>query len=113
MAYYRRTTADRQAEAAVYRARSEAAAAKAIPTVKLSACEYVKERKLLKLASEYIGMPREFYVHSERTGKYVKFVAIGPEDKLFDQDGWDGEQCIYRSTDALNTIDYMVIYNQY
>ncbi len=86
---------------------------KTIPTVDLSRCEYDKNRKVLKLASEYIGMPREFFVKSHHTGKEVRFVAVGPEDKLFDQDGWDGEQCIYRPTSVSTNVDYMVIYNQY
>lgn len=33
-----------------------------IPTVDLKVCEYDKTRKVLKLASEYIGMPLTFYV---------------------------------------------------
>jgi hypothetical protein len=86
---------------------------KTIPTVNLSRCEFDKNRKVLKLASEYIGMPREFFVKSHHTGKEVRFVAVGPEDKLFDQDGWDGEQCIYRPTSVSTNVDHMVIYNQY
>jgi len=82
-------------------------------TVYLDRCEYDKERKVLKLGSEVIGMPREFMVRSHITGKEVRFVAIGPEDVLFDQDGWDGEQCIYRPTsiETIDTVNYMVIYN--
>ena len=84
-----------------------------IPTIDLARCDYDKSRKVLKLASEFIGMPHEFYVKSHHTGKTVRFVAIGPEDKLFDQDGWDGEQCIYRPTGITLNVDHMVIYHQY
>lgn len=84
-----------------------------IPKVSLSCCEYDKNRKVLKLASEYMGMPSQFYVISHKTGKEFRFVAVGPEDKLFDEDGWDGEQCIYRPVGDCPTVDHMVIYNQY
>lgn len=105
-----RTAADRKAEAARYLQMTEEAVP---PTVTLDRCEYDKNRKVLKLASEFFGMPRQFYVVSHKTGKEFRFVAIGPEDVLFDQDGWDGEQQIYRPVGHCPTVDHMVIYNQY
>ena len=84
-----------------------------IPSVDLSRCEYDKTRKVLKLASEYMGMPSQFYVISHKTGKEFRFVAVGPEDVLFDQDGWDGEQQIYRPVGHCPTVNHMVIYNQW
>lgn len=84
-----------------------------IPTVSLQLCEYDKRRKVLKLASEYFGMPRTFFVKSHHTGKEVRFVAVGPEDRLFDQDGWDGEMQVYRPLGDVPGVDHMVIYNQY
>lgn len=107
----RRTTQERQAEAAVFRARSEAVTS--MTAIPLGFCEYDKQRKVLKLSSEYFGMPREFFVKSHHTGKEVRFVAVGPEDKLFDQDGWDGEQQIYRPVGNVSNVDHMVIYNQF
>ena len=83
----------------------------AIPTIPLEACEYDKTRKVLKLASEFFGMPREFFVHSNHTGKDVRFVVVGPEDKLFDQDQWDGEQQVYRPIGNVPNVDHMVIYH--
>jgi hypothetical protein len=58
-------------------------------------------------------MPQEFFVRSHHTGKEVRFVAVGPEDVLFDEDGYDGEQCIYRPVGHVPNVDYLVIYNQY
>ena len=84
-----------------------------IPSVDLKICEYDKTRKVLKLASEYMGMPSQFYVVSYKTGKEFRFVAVGPEDVLFDQDGWDGEQQIYRPVGHCPTVNHMVIYNQW
>jgi hypothetical protein len=87
--------------------------AREIPVLDLKLCEYDKTRRVLKLASEYIGMPQEFFVRSHHTGKEVRFVAVGPEDVLFDEDGYDGEQCIYRPVGHVPNVDYLVIYNQY
>ena len=84
-----------------------------IPTVPLEKCEYDKTRKVLKLASEYIGMPTTFFVKSHHTGKEVRFVSVTPDDVLFDEDGWDGEQHIYRPLGNVPGVDYMVIYNQF
>ena len=87
--------------------------AQELPVVDLKLCEFDKTRKVLRLASEYMGMPREFFVKSHHTGKEVRFTAVGPEDKLFDEDGWDGEACVYRPVGGLSTVDHMVIYNAY
>ena len=84
-----------------------------IPTVPLKFCEFDKTRKVLKLASEYFGMPTEFFVDSHHTGKQVRFVAVGPDDVLFDEDGYDGEQVIYRPVGNVPNVSYMVIYHQW
>ena len=84
-----------------------------IPSVELRVCDYDKKLKRLSFASEYVGMPSEFEVVSHHTGKKVKFVTVKYGDPLFCQDGWDGEQQIYRSVETLPNIDYLVIYNQY
>lgn len=85
------------------------------PMVDLNKCDFDKSSKVLKLASEFFGMPREFFVKSHHTGRVVRFVAVGPEDVLFDQDQWDGEQQIYRPVDgeAVTNVDHLVIYHQY
>ena len=83
------------------------------PVVDLKLCEYDKSRKVLKLASEYIGMPLTFFVRSHHTGKEVRFVPVNPADKLFDPDQWDGEQQIYRPVGNVPGVDHLVIYNQY
>ena len=112
---FRRTAADRRAEAARYRERTEQAQIQnpQLPTVGLNLCEFDKQRRILKLASEYLGMPHQFFVHSHYTGKHVRFVAVGPEDILFDQDGWDGEQQIYRPVGNVPNVNHLVIYHQH
>ena len=111
--FYRRTAADRKAEAELYRSRTEAVMNKSIPTVPLDLCEYDKNRKVLKLASEYFGMPQEFFVKSHHTGKEVRFKVVDQNDVLFDQDGWDGECCVYRPVGNVPNVDHMYIYHQY
>lgn len=106
-----RTAADRKAEAARYRQLTEQS--QQIPTVSLHLCEYRKDRKVLALASEYMGMPREFFVVSHKTGKEFRFVAVDKYDVLFDQDQWDGEQQIYRPVGHCPTVDHAVIYHAY
>lgn len=105
-----RSATDRKYEAARHRQMTEEAT---IPTVSLKYCEYDKTRKVLKLASEFFGMPREFFVKSHHTGKDVRFVVVGEHDKLFDPDQWDGEQQIYRPVGNVPNVDHMVIYHQW
>lgn len=82
-----------------------------LPVIDLKFCEYDKKRKVLKLTSEYFGMPLSFYVRSHHTGKEVRFVPVTPADILFDHDQWDGEQQIYRPLGNVPGVDHMVIYH--
>lgn len=86
---------------------------KNISSVSLEKCNYDKKRRVLLLASEYIGMPQQFFVRSHKTGKEVRFTAVNEHDKLFCEDQWDGEQQIYRPVGNVPTVDHMIIYNQY
>lgn len=130
MAYFRRSATDRKAEAARARqmteemaaalrtnnpaiVRFQAAKEREIPTISLKMCEFDKERKVLKLASEYIGMPQTFFVESHHTGKVVRFVTVKQHDVLYDEDGWDGEMQIYRPLGNVPGVDHMYIYNAY
>ena len=83
------------------------------PTVSLHHCEFDVKRKVLKLASEFCGMPSELIIHSHHTGNDVRFRVVGPDDRLFDQDQWDGEQQVYRPVGDLPNVDHLVIYNQW
>lgn len=84
-----------------------------IPVIGLEKCEYDKSRRVLKLVSEYIGMPQTFFVRSHHTGKEIRFVVVGPEDKLFDPDQWDGEMQVYRPMGNVPGVDHMVVYHSY
>lgn len=84
-------------------------------TVSLKYCKYDKKSKVLGVSSEVFGgsFPREFFVRSHVTGMDVRFVAIGVEDVLYDEDGWDGEMMVYRPVGNVPTIDHMVVYHEF
>lgn len=81
--------------------------------VSLRDCEYDKKKKVLRLASEFFGMPSTFAVQSHFTGKVVQFRVVDENDPLFDHDHWDGEMQVYRPTEQIVGIDHAVIYNQW
>jgi hypothetical protein len=84
-----------------------------IPTVPLKYCEFDKKRKVLKLASEFVGMPTRLNIWSHHTGTELQFFAVGPEDVLFDPDQWDGEMQVYRPVYNMPNVDHLVIYHAY
>jgi hypothetical protein len=86
---------------------------KEIATVPLSVCSFVKQHKSLRLSSEFVGMPSQLMIKSHHTGMSVRFVPVGPEDKLFDQDQWDGEMMVYRPVGNVPNVDHLVIFNEY
>ena len=104
-----RSAIDRKYEAARHRQMTDE---RIIPTVSLKYCEFDKERKVLRLASDYFGMPNEFFVESHHTGKTVRFKTVDQYDKLFDPDQWDGEMQIYRPIGNVPNVDHLVIYHQ-
>ncbi len=87
--------------------------------VPLSSCEYDKQRRTLCLAYKDLpparrfsdwGFPASVNIHSEKTGRTVQFYPVGPNDRLYSEDQWDGEQQIYRPNVALETVDHLVIH---
>lgn len=83
----------------------------ALPTITLDQCVWDREHNRLVISSTVFtgGFPRQFFVHSERTGTTVRFGTIGSEDLLYDHDGWDGEQAIYRPIGTVPGIDHAVV----
>ena len=91
--------------------------------VPLSSCEYDKQRRTLCIAYKDLpiqlkalellkgrGFPQSINIHSEKTGRTVQFYPVGPNDRLYSEDQWDGEQQIYRPNVALETVDHLVIH---
>jgi len=44
--------------------------------------------------------PQKIYLKSQWTGKTLEFNPLTYDDPKFDQDGWDGEQMIYRAVSS-------------
>ena len=82
-----------------------------LPTITLDQCVWDRQHNRLVISSTVFtgGFPRQFFVHSPRTGMTVRFGTIGPEDRLYDHDGWDGEQAIYRPIGVVPRIDHAVV----
>lgn len=80
----------------------------------LSHCEWNKTLNELFLSSECFAgsIPNEVHIESHHTGKVLTFKPIGPGDSKFSQDGWDGEQMIYRSTEKAR-VEYLTVYHQH
>ena len=81
--------------------------------VSLDRCEYIKGQKQLRLASEYFGMPERFEVVSHLTNRIVEFMTVPRGHPLYDEDGWDGEMCVYQPVDHLKNVESLVIYHAY
>lgn len=91
--------------------------------VPLSICKYDKQRRTLSIAYKDLpvqfsgrGFPLYVNIHSEKTGRTVQFYPVGPNDPLYSEDQWDGEQQIYRPyvvdgpRVVLETVDHLVIH---
>lgn len=83
------------------------------PVYDLSLFSYNKTYKRISVPSEYFGMPPRFKLRSHITGRIVDFVPIAADDPLYDEDGWDGEQAVYRPLQNGTNVEYAIIYNQY
>ena len=81
--------------------------------VSLGVFEYSRERKCLTSSSKNFrgGFPISLSVTSHHTEETVQFEVVKPSDPLFCQDGWDGEQQIYRPLKAIKNVEYLVIHH--
>jgi uncharacterized cupin superfamily protein len=50
-------------------------------------------------------------VTSHHTEETVQFRPVQPGDSLFCEDGWDGEQQIYRPVRFIKNVEYLVIHH--
>lgn len=81
-----------------------------VPMIQTSDCEWKRERETLVHAFGDGSFPRQMRVQSAHTGLVVSFVPVQPGDPMFDEDGWDGEQMIYRSADVTTRARYLVLH---
>lgn len=83
--------------------------------VNLNDLHYCKEKKTLGACSELFAgaFPRDIIVKSHVTGNEVKFSPVGPGHRLFNDDFWDGEMCIYVADVQTPRVDYLYVYHAY
>lgn len=83
-------------------------------TIFLSDCRYNKDKRMLEIPYSVLReYPVQFLVRSQTTCKEVRFSVIGPEDSMYDEDQWDGEQKIYRPIGNVPTVEYAVVSHFY
>lgn len=77
-----------------------------VETVRSDALTWDPVQRRFHGYSEIFGgaFPAKVRVVSHRTGTPVLFAPVTRGDPLFDEDGWDGEQAIYRCVRAPNTM---------
>lgn len=80
--------------------------------VPLKHCEWNRSTNFLTLASEFFGgsFPKEVTVESHHTGVQATFLPVQPGDPKFDEDQWDGEMMLYKSTSGIRT-PYLAVYH--
>ena len=81
--------------------------------VSLRVFEYLPERKCLTSPSKNFNgrIPISLSVTSHHTEETVQFRPVQPGDPLFCEDGWDGEQQIYRPIRDIKNVEYLVIHH--
>jgi hypothetical protein len=62
-------------------------------------CEYFPTFKGFGRAWNF-KFPQRIYLKSQWTGETLEFNPVTVDDPKFDQDGWDGEQMIYRAVSS-------------
>ena len=55
--------------------------------------------------------PREVVVHNTKLHSTRTYVHLTKNDPRNDQDGWDGEQMVYKTHTKTNNAEYLVLYH--
>ena len=76
----------------------------------LENCKWQKNLNQLS-APWNISFPREIFVYNPKTSKYKTYFHLHDNDPRFDQDQWDGEQMVYKTSELTNNAEYLVLYH--
>ncbi|NDB82506.1 MAG: hypothetical protein EB127_07170 [Alphaproteobacteria bacterium] len=76
----------------------------------LEKCKWQKNLNQLS-TSWNIRFPREVCVYNPKTGKNRTYFYLSDTDPRFDQDQWDGEQMVYKTSELTNNAEYLVLYH--
>ena len=75
----------------------------------LEQCKWQKH--LNQIICQHDGtFPREVRIVSPKTNDHRTYVHLTENDPRQDQDGWDGEQMVYRTHTSTNNAEYLVLY---
>lgn len=80
-----------------------------IALVSLEKCKWQKHLNQLT-APWRSNFPKEITVHNPKTDIYRLYTHLSDSDPRFDQDQWDGEQMVYKTSDPTNNAEYLVLY---
>ena len=78
--------------------------------VMLEQCKWQKNLNQLILLWNK-NFPQQVVVHNAKTDSYRVYTHLTESDPRNDQDGWDGEQMVYRTREKTNNAEYLVLYH--
>ena len=78
--------------------------------INLTYCKW--QKSLNQISSVWNkGFPASVHVFSQTSGSFREYRPVDFSDPRFDQDQWDGEQQIYRTTEPTKQAEYLVLYH--
>lgn len=81
-----------------------------VVNVMLEQCKWQKNLNQLILPWNK-NFPQQVSVHNPKTDSYRIYGHLTENDPRFDQDGWDGEQMVYKTNAKTNNAEYLVLYH--
>lgn len=81
-----------------------------VAKISLENCKWQKNLNQLSIPWNS-KWPVEVTIHNPKTSNHRKYVRLTDTDPRFDQDGWDGEQMVYKTYDKTNNAEYLVLYH--
>jgi len=84
--------------------------AETVVNVMLEQCKWQKNLNQLILPWDK-HFPQQVSVHNPNTDSYRIYGHLRESDPRFDQDGWDGEQMVYKTRAKTNNAEYLVLYH--
>ena len=84
-----------------------------IRQLNLNLCLFNKTSKRLYCTSTVFdrSFPKEIDVTSNHTNKVVKFKPVQPGHPDWDEDGWDGEMCVYAPVELLPNVKTLTVFH--
>jgi len=78
--------------------------------ISLEKCKWQKDLNQLSVPWSS-NFPAEVTIHNPKTNGHRTYVLITESDPRNDQDGWDGEQMVYKTHTKTNNAEYLVLYH--